>query len=120
MNSADCEDYSLAKYFTLRQMGMAESKLRITYVKALELNEAHMVLAYYAEDAGEPLILDNLRSDILSASQRTDLRPVYSFNGEGIWSAVRRGRGRRLGSAENISLWQDFLQRLEMHSEAKI
>ncbi|MBJ9873895.1 transglutaminase-like cysteine peptidase, partial [Citrobacter werkmanii] len=28
---ADCEDYAIAKYFTLRQLGVADDKLRITY-----------------------------------------------------------------------------------------
>ena len=44
----DCEDYAIAKYFTLRQLGVSEDKLRITYVKALRLNRAHMVLTWYA------------------------------------------------------------------------
>ena len=30
---ADCEDYAIAKYFTLRQLGVADDKLRITYYK---------------------------------------------------------------------------------------
>ena len=48
-NGGDCEDYSIAKYFALRDLGVATDKLRITYVKALELNQAHMVLAYYEQ-----------------------------------------------------------------------
>ncbi|MDM8349520.1 transglutaminase-like cysteine peptidase [Pseudomonas sp. sp1636] len=38
--AADCEDYSLAKYFSLRQLGVPTGKLRLTYVKALKLNQA--------------------------------------------------------------------------------
>ncbi|ELW9228712.1 transglutaminase-like cysteine peptidase [Morganella morganii] len=45
--AADCEDYAIAKYFTLRHLGVPGEKLRITYVKALHLNKAHMVLTYY-------------------------------------------------------------------------
>ena len=44
--AGDCEDYSIAKYFTLRRLGIPSSKLRITYVKALNYNQAHMVLTY--------------------------------------------------------------------------
>ena len=67
----DCEDFSLTKYFTLKARGMPESKLNLTYVKALRLNQHHMVLTYYSEPGAEPLILDNLTDRILPASQRT-------------------------------------------------
>ena len=42
--AGDCEDYAIAKYFSLRHLGVASEKLRITYVKALTQNRAHMVL----------------------------------------------------------------------------
>jgi len=45
-NGGDCEDFSIAKYFTLREMGIPAERLRLTYVKALKLNQAHMVLTY--------------------------------------------------------------------------
>ncbi|UZE95998.1 transglutaminase-like cysteine peptidase [Alkalimarinus alittae] len=80
-NAGDCEDYSIAKYFTLLAMGVPAENLRITYVKAVRLNQAHMVLAYYEEPNKEPLILDNMIGRILPASERPDLLPVYSFNG---------------------------------------
>ncbi len=113
IDGADCEDYSIAKYFTLRQMGVSIEKLRITYVKALELNQAHMVLAYYAFPGAEPVILDNLIDRIEVASQRDDLAPVYSFNGDGLWLAKSRGRGKRVGRSERISLWQDLMTKIE-------
>lgn len=76
----DCEDLSVAKFFTLTSMGLNEEKLRLTYVKALEINKPHMVLSYFAQPNVEPLVLDNLNAQILPASQRQDLLPVYSFN----------------------------------------
>ena len=45
--AGDCEDYVIAKYFTLKQLGIPTQKLYFTYVKALRYNQAHMVLAYY-------------------------------------------------------------------------
>ena len=45
--AGDCEDYAIAKYFSLRHLGVSSDKLRITYVKALRQNRAHMVLTYY-------------------------------------------------------------------------
>jgi len=59
-NGADCEDFSIAKYFALKELGVPIQRLRITYVKAVRLNQAHMVLAYYPEPDAVPLILDNL------------------------------------------------------------
>lgn len=109
---ADCEDYSIAKYFTLRELGVADSKMRIMYVKALELNQAHMVLTYYPEPGSVPKVLDNLNERILSANKRLDLAPVYSFNAEGLWLAKSRGRGNKVGSSTRISLWQDLKARM--------
>lgn len=83
--AGDCEDYSIAKYFTQRRLGIPGEKLRITYVKALNYNQAHMVLTYYASPSAEPLVLDNLINDIRPASQRKDLLPVYAFNAEGLY-----------------------------------
>ncbi|NVJ64625.1 MAG: transglutaminase-like cysteine peptidase, partial [Flavobacteriaceae bacterium] len=44
----DCEDYTIAKYFSLRALGVPEENMRMMYVKALDYNQAHMVLAYYS------------------------------------------------------------------------
>jgi predicted transglutaminase-like cysteine proteinase len=78
--AGDCEDYSIAKFLTLKDLGIPLDKLRITYVRAITIGEPHMVLAYYPTPDAEPFILDNLIGDIKPASQRTDLEPVYSFN----------------------------------------
>lgn len=110
-NGGDCEDFAIAKYYTLRQLGIPAERMRITYVKALSRNEPHMVLTYYPED-GEPLVLDILRHDLLPASQRQDLLPVYSFNAEGLWQSKNPGEELRLGSADDIIQWRQLKQRL--------
>ena len=107
----DCEDFSIAKYFTLRELGVADERLRITYVKALRINEAHMVLTYYPQAGQDPLVLDNLEGKILPASERKDLKPVYNFNGDGLWVARQRGKGVRVGKADRISLWMELRER---------
>lgn len=111
-NGGDCEDYTIAKYYTLRALGVPDNKLRITYVKALRINQAHMVLAYYPTPDGDPLILDNLVNQILPASQRTDLYPVYGFNGDGLWLAKQQGEGRRIGTADKLDNWRAMRDRL--------
>jgi len=112
VNSADCEDYAISKYFTLISMGVDEKKLRITYVKSLKLDEAHMVLAYYPSAGAEPLILDNLSEAIEPAAKRDDLVPVYSFNGADLWLAVNRLEGKKVGEADRISRWQAYQAKL--------
>ncbi len=88
---------------------MPIEKLRITYVRALELGESHMVLAYYPTPDADPLILDNIKGDIRPASQRTDLEPVYGFNDDDLWTAA--GNARK-GGASNVRLWRELLQKL--------
>lgn len=110
--AGDCEDYSIAKYFTLRRLGIPSEKLRITYVKALNYNQAHMVLTYYASPSAEPLVLDNLINDIRPASQRKDLLPVYAFNAEGLYLP---GSNTRKSDSKKLSRWQDILKK--MHAE---
>jgi predicted transglutaminase-like cysteine proteinase len=83
----DCEDFAIAKYFSLVRMGVPSEKLRLTFVKALKQNQAHMVLAYYPSADAQPLILDNLDPRIRPASERSDLLPVYSFNDLGVFLA---------------------------------
>lgn len=110
-NGGDCEDFSIAKYLTLRSMGVPDDQLRIVYVKALELNQAHMVLAWYKTPDADPLVLDNLINDIKPSSERTDLEPVYSFNGEGLW-LNRSGGNARIGDAGKLDRWQELNKRL--------
>jgi predicted transglutaminase-like cysteine proteinase len=112
-DAGDCEDYAIAKFFTLREMGMGPEHLKVTYVKSLNLNQAHMVLAWYSTPTAEPLILDNLVQDILPASQRTDLVPVYSFNADGLWLARARGLGERVGDSGRISQWASINERMQ-------
>jgi predicted transglutaminase-like cysteine proteinase len=112
-NAGDCEDFAIAKYFTLKAMGVAEEKLNIAYVKAIQYNIAHMVLTYYSEPGAEPLVLDNLIDSIDPASRRTDLMPVFSFNGSGLWTAKQRGQGKSAGSStDRLKPWQGLLQKM--------
>jgi predicted transglutaminase-like cysteine proteinase len=112
VNAGDCEDFSVAKFFTLLALGVPESKLRITYVKALELNESHMVLTYYATPAADPLVLDNLKKEIKPGSEREDLLPLYAFNGLGLWKAKQTGIGRRLGDSARMKKWQELNEKI--------
>jgi len=114
MDAGDCEDFTCAKYFTLKEMGVDSAKLRLVYVKAAGLNKAHMVLAYYPQPSAEPLLLDNLRGRITPASQRQDLTPVYSFDGSDIWvSKSRTQQVKATGKANTLKDWVDWQARLD-------
>ena len=114
-NGGDCEDFSIAKYYALPSLGVPDEKLRITYVKEIVVyNEAHMVLAYFPAPDAEPLVLDNINKTIRPASTRTDLVPVYSFNGAGLWLAKdQTGRGQSVGGSDRIGHWKDVQARLK-------
>lgn len=113
-DEGDCEDFVIAKYFTLKKLGVPEDKLFFTYVKALKLNQAHMVLTYYETPKSVPLILDNLNYLVLPADKRKDLVYVYSFNAGTFFLNTQRGRGRTIegGAAENKQ-WAAFLKRVQ-------
>jgi predicted transglutaminase-like cysteine proteinase len=107
-NGGDCEDYAIVKYYLLKELGVPLERLRITYVKSLKLNQAHMVLAYYPRPDAEPLILDNIESRIRPASERTDLVPVYSFNDD----EVQIVQGGIKGKPSQIRQWLSVQERL--------
>ncbi len=91
--AGDCEDFAIAKYFSLLAAGTPEARLRLVYVLAQQGGPLgpwvpHMVLAWYAAPGAEPLLLDSLITELRPASRRPDLQPVFSFNGEGLWKGA--------------------------------
>lgn len=109
-NAGDCEDFTIAKYFSLLELGVSDKKLRLVYVKAIELNQFHMVLAYYASANAQPVILDNINPQIKPASSRRDLLPIYSFNGQNLW-LMKSKSGELAGNSSRLSLWNDLRSR---------
>lgn len=110
-NAGDCEDFTIAKYFSLRELGVDDNKLRLIYVKALELNQFHMVLAYYSTPSAVPVILDNLNKSLLPATKRDDLLPIYSFNAQHLWIMKENPSGKLAGDSSRLSLWNNLQQR---------
>ncbi|MBI2783319.1 MAG: transglutaminase-like cysteine peptidase [Gammaproteobacteria bacterium] len=111
-DAGDCEEFAIAKYFTLLRMGIGEDAMRITYVRARTLHQPHMVLAWYPAPDDEPLILDNIEPRILPAGERPDLTPVYSFNGTTLWLARTRKEQVASGSAAQLEQWHELQRRL--------
>lgn len=115
-DGGDCEDFSIAKYFSLKALGVDDAKLRIVYAVYRRGGQgaftgAHMVLAYYERPDAEPLILDNINHAILPASSRPDLDPIFGFNSGGLWSAKeQKGRGQ---PATPYRAWSDHWRRVQ-------
>lgn len=111
--AGDCEDYSIAKYITLRQLGVPAEKLKITFVTTPRRGRSHMVLSYYPAPDADPLILDNVVGEILPHSQRPELSPIYSFNANGVWMREASGRDVWVGSARQVGGWRGVMRRMQ-------
>jgi hypothetical protein len=91
--------------------------MRLIYVKARlktptgVMQQAHMVLAYYASPGAEPQVLDNLDTTIRAASKRPDLQPVFSFNSQGIFAGVSGKEAASAGGTGRLSRWADLMRR---------
>ncbi len=120
MGRGDCEDFVIAKYFTLLQMGFTSERFRLIYVRARTgtgsgvSDQAHMVLAYYVQPDAEPLILDNLISDIRPASRRPDLLPVFSFDQDSLFTGSPGRTEIKIGGIGRLSRWEDLLKRARL------
>lgn len=112
----DCEDLTIAKYFTLRDLDIEDHQLRIIYVVSLQTKKPHMVLTYSSDGHADPLVLDTVNPDILPVSKRSDLVPVYSFNQTGYWLARQKEgwSGEQVGHPAKLSRWWSLLQRVSM------
>lgn len=71
--SGDCEDFVIAKYFTLLQLGIPKSDLLFYIVKVQNERDYHAVLGV-KNGSQEIEILDNLSWKILPIEKREDLK----------------------------------------------
>lgn len=116
VRAGDCDDYAIAKYITLLRMGVPIEHLRLIYVRAQvggiqsKIFQAHMVLGYYPQPNAVPLIMDSLVNTIEPATQRPDLRPVFSFNSEGLWVGNQQAA---VDPTARLSRWRDLLARVQ-------
>ena len=111
--TGDCEDFTIAKYASLRHLGVPATQLRLTYVQlkvTSTQSQAHMVLAWYEKPNTTPLILDNANPRILPASERKDLKPVFSFNSEDLWVGNSR-KAITASPSSRISQWRQMVAR---------
>lgn len=89
-NGGDCEDYTIAKYYILKELGVSPQKMKFVYViykSRTGKKIPHMVLAYLKVDKPKTkddiLILDNNNRLVLPASKRPDLvKIIKMINGD--------------------------------------
>lgn len=86
INSGDCEDYAIAKYFMLRALGIPTSSLRIVVLWDRIRGVGHAILAYYTGNS--ILLLDNLTAFVISHKRFKHYVPQYSMNEEKRWAHV--------------------------------
>lgn len=86
-NSGDCEDYSIAKYFTLKALGVPADKMRIVVLKETIRNLAHAVLVVYMDN--DAWVLDNMSNNVLSHTRYKSYLPQFSVNEHNRWAHVK-------------------------------
>lgn len=115
--AGDCEDFALAKYFTLRLLGIPEESLRLVYTTLSSTRQAHMVLGYWADDEAAPVLLDNLRSAVLPITQRADLQMQFAFD-TGQLYRFDHSRLIAVGDAQLLPGWQLLKAKVKQESHA--
>ena len=120
--AGDCEDIAIAKYITLKNLGIPNEHLRITYVWHRDAASAkrvpHMVLTYTSSENGDPLVLDILTNDIQTLAQRNELEAVYSVNSEGFWLVGDNAQAISAGGPAQLLEWRQLS--LAMESDAAL
>ena len=89
-NKGDCEDYTITKYYILKELGIDPKRMKFTYVVYKNRSGkkvSHMVLSYLKvlkpKTRDDILILDNNNRLVLPASKRRDIiKVVKMINGD--------------------------------------
>lgn len=79
----DCEDFAIAKYAALKNLGFPEKSLRLAIVQDTWKGIPHAVLVVYTDDGAK--FLDNQYKTVKSADGFDRYKPVYSINRTGWW-----------------------------------
>jgi predicted transglutaminase-like cysteine proteinase len=84
--SGDCEDYAIAKFYALQEVGFSGDQMRIVAVKDGIRGIGHAILAVFTPD--DIYILDNQTIMVLSHEKYKHYIPQYSVNEEFRWMHV--------------------------------
>lgn len=84
--SGDCEDYAIAKYYALRELGLPASSMRIVALMDNIRRLGHAVLVVYLN--GDAWVLDNQTKLVLSHSKFSHYVPQFSVNETNRWAHI--------------------------------
>lgn len=79
----DCEDFAIAKYASLRALGVPDSAMRIAIVRDTQKGIPHAILIVYTESG--PMVLDNQIKQMTRASDIRHYKPIFSINRTAWW-----------------------------------
>ena len=114
----DCEDYAIAKYFTLLEVGIPKDKLFLSVVKVKGEANYHMVLLYIENKKSMPLVLDNLSFKVVSFDIRKKLEPKFIFNEKEAFILKNKKIYKRVKiDWGKVDKWQNLLTRVYEKSE---
>lgn len=112
----DCEDYVIAKYFTLSELGIDKKNLYFAVVQVKGKTTYHMVLLYKQKQTF--YVLDNLSFRTLPLSKRVDLKPMVAFNEFESRVLKRDGLGKKAKvNWGKIDKWEELLKRVYINNE---
>lgn len=112
--SGDCEDYAIAKLYTLLYLGVNPEHLFLSVVKVKGSKTLHMILLYVQDKNSMPLVLDNLSWKILPFDKREDLSPMFAFNETSSYDFKNKKLGKHINidwGAENK--WENLLKKID-------
>lgn len=114
----DCEDYVIAKYFTLIESGIPKDKLYLGIVQVKGKTSNHMVLLYFENSESIPLVMDNLSFKVVGLDIRKRLIKKVIFNEYGSHFI----QNNRLGKKATINWkgnnkWDKILTRVYVNNE---
>ncbi len=79
----DCEDYAIAKYASLRILGIPEERMRIAVVRDEIKDIMHAVLIVYMDN--KTYVLDNQIKRTMDAKTLNRYKPIFSINRLSWW-----------------------------------
>ncbi len=114
----DCEDYTIAKYFTLVEIGIDKRNLYLAVVKVKGKSSYHMNLLYLDTPTSIPLVLDNLSFKVVPISIRKKLIPKFVFNEYGAYVLTKQGLGKKITiDWGRVNKWEHLLDRVYNKNE---
>jgi predicted transglutaminase-like cysteine proteinase len=92
----DCEDYVIAKMYSLERLGISPKIMYMSAVKEKYVGGDHMVLSLHVDKNSPPLVLDNLSTKVLPIDKRVDLELVFMFNEYGFYQLENHKKLREI------------------------